>query len=81
MVHNPTALYERAWGIPAVTVRVSTVGWAPTRCRIGESGRQTVEQRYSYQATIPELLRVFSQAMGSANILLASRPGRAREEP
>ncbi len=51
------------------------------RRRIGESGRKMVEQRYSYQATIPELLRVFSQAMGCANTLLAPRTEVVREDP
>lgn len=51
------------------------------RRRIGESGRKTVEQRYSYQATIPELLRVFSEVMGRASTLVAPRRGTAREEP
>ena len=60
---------------------VKLIGDPERRRRIGESRRQTVEQRYSYQATIPELLRVFSQAMGSANILQAQRTGMAREDP
>ena len=51
------------------------------RRRIGERGRKTVEQQYSYRATIPELLRVFSQVMGGAKVLLTSRPGMAREDP
>ncbi len=42
---------------------------------------KTVEQEYSCQATIPELLRVLSQAMGSANTLLAPRQGIARGDP
>lgn len=51
------------------------------RQRIGESGRKTVERQYSYRATIPELLRVFSEVMGRASTLVAPRPGIAREEP
>lgn len=47
----------------------------------GDSGRKVVGQRYSYQVTIPELLRVFSRSMECANILLVPRPGRAGEEP
>lgn len=51
------------------------------RRRIGESGRKTVEQQYSYRATIPELLRVFSEVMGRRSTLVAPRRGIAREEP
>lgn len=51
------------------------------RRRIGESGRKTVEQQYSYRATIPELLRVFSEVMGRGSTLVAPRRGTAREEP
>lgn len=49
--------------------------------RVLVPGGHDVEQQRPYRATIPELLRVFSQAMGSANILLAPRPGMVREEP
>lgn len=57
------------------------IGDPERRRRIGESGRKTVEQQYSYGATIPELLRVFSQVMAGPKVLLTSKPGIAREDP
>lgn len=51
------------------------------RQRIGESGRKTVERQYSYRATMPELLRVFSEVMGRGSTLVAPKPGEAQEEP
>lgn len=51
------------------------IGHPERRRRIGESGRKTVEQRYSYQTTVPEMLRVFSEAMGCASALVAPGQG------
>lgn len=51
------------------------------RQRIGESGRKTVERQYSYRATMPELLRVFSKVMGRPSTLVAPKPGETQEEP
>lgn len=49
--------------------------------RSGERGRKSVEQQCPYRATIPESLHILPQVMGGANVLLASTPRIAPEDP
>lgn len=74
--------WEWVSDIPVVAMRTPSLSSRLHRRRcMGKSERKSAEQQYSFFATTPELLRVFTKAMGCASHLVAPRPGRAREDP